>query len=118
MSPKRKDPVAPPTVGGEWRVKYCKNEAISGWSELENKASTNLRVAWEIMRDDPGPGPGKPTGRHAQLKGSLAFGTCDGRSLPRWQIEVTSGDRVWYLLDVEKHTVWVEYAGPHPKVTE
>ncbi|EWC58571.1 hypothetical protein UO65_6117 [Actinokineospora spheciospongiae] len=52
------------------------------------------------------------------MKGNLADGTHGGRLLPRWQIEVTGGDRVWYLLDVEKHTVWVEYAGPHPKVTD
>jgi hypothetical protein len=46
--------------------------------------------------------------------------TCarSGRLLPRRQIEVTGGDRVWYLLDVEKHTVWVDYAGAHPKATE
>jgi hypothetical protein len=70
------------------------------------------------MRHDPGPGAGKPTGRHHQLKGSLAHGTHAGRVLPRRQIEVTGGDRIWYLLDAEKRTVWVEYAGAHPKVTD
>jgi hypothetical protein len=38
--------------------------------------------------------------------------------MPRWQIEVTGGDRIWYLLDVDRHTVWVEYAGGHPKATD
>ncbi|WP_424184594.1 hypothetical protein ACOBQX_22200 [Actinokineospora sp. G85] len=118
MSPKRNDPVAPPTTGEEWRVKYSKNAAVDGWAELENRAANNLRAAWETMRHDPGPGLGKPTSRHHQLKGGLATGTQDGRPLPRWQLEITSGDRVWYLLDVEKHTVWVEHAGPHPKATD
>ena len=58
------------------------------------------------------------TSRHKQLSGRLSVGAHGGRVLPRWQIEVTGGDRVWYLLDVEKRTVWVDYAGAHPKATE
>lgn len=38
--------------------------------------------------------------------------------MPRWQIDVTGGDRIWYLLDVDRHTVWVEYGGGHPKATD
>jgi hypothetical protein len=35
-----------------------------------------------------------------------------------WQIEVTSGGRVWYLVDTDKATIWIGYAGPgHPKAT-
>lgn len=79
--------------------------------------ANNLREAWEVMRHDPGPGPGKPTDRHHQLKRGLSTEVLGGRVLPRWQVEVTGGDRVWYLLYVEKHTVWVEYAGAHPKAT-
>jgi hypothetical protein len=118
VSPKRNDPVTPPTVGKEWRISYCKTAVIRGGSELENRAQNNLRAAWETMRHDPGPGLGKPTDRHHQMKGGLAVGNHGGRPLPRRQIEVTGGDRIWYLHDAEKHTVWVEYAGPHPKATD
>jgi hypothetical protein len=118
VSPKKGDPVAPPAIGAEWRIRYSSNEAIKGWKDRETHAPGNLRQAWEIMRNDPGPGPGKPTSRHHQLKGSLALGTHGGRDLPCRQIEVTGGDRVWYLLDVDKHTVWVQYAGTHPKATD
>ena len=42
-----------------------------------------------------------------------------GRSLDRWEIEVTGGGRIFYLLDREKHTVRVEVAGTgHPKITD
>jgi hypothetical protein len=42
-----------------------------------------------------------------------------GQSLDHWQIEVTSGGRIWYLVDPDKATVWIDYAGPgHPKATE
>ncbi|GGP39629.1 hypothetical protein [Saccharothrix coeruleofusca] len=118
MSPKKGDSVAPPAIGSEWRVRYCTNQAIKGWHDLETRAAGNLRQAWEVMRNDPGPGPGKPTNRHHQLKGSLAYGTHNGQVLPCWQIEVTGGDRIWYLLDADRRTVWVQYAGPHPKATE
>lgn len=41
------------------------------------------------------------------------------RRLAQWQIEVTSGGRIWYLLDEEKHVVWVQMASTrHPKATE
>lgn len=119
MSPKRGDPVASPAVGAEWQVRFSTNEAVKGWQDLENQAVGNLRKAWETMRNDPGPGPGKPTQRHHQLRGSLSTGTYGGRTLPQWQIEVTSGGRIWYLLDEQRHTVWVQYAGTgHPKETE
>jgi hypothetical protein len=116
VSPKKNDPVAPPPVNGEWQIRFRTSESVKGWQELENRAANNLRRAWDAMRTDPG--PAVQTTRHEQLKGSLSCGAHGGRVMPRWQIEVTGGDRVWYLIDVEKHTVWIDYAGAHPKATE
>jgi hypothetical protein len=100
VSPKKGDPVPQPAIGPEWRILFGRNEAAKGWQELENQAPGNLRKAWQTMRDDPaGLGPGKPTSRHHQLKGPLATVNYRGRILSRWQIEVTSGGRIWYLLD-------------------
>ena len=54
-----------------------------------------------------------------QLRGKLATGEYAGRSLDRWEIEVTGGGRIFYLLDREKHTVRVEVAGTgHPAITD
>jgi len=119
VSPERGDLVAPPPTNGEWAVRFSTNEGIKGWAALETAAPNNLRRAWDIMRTDPGPGPGKPTARHFQLKGDLATGLHGGRELPQWEIEVTGGGRIFYLLDEERHTVWVKTASTgHPKVTE
>lgn len=118
MSPKKNDPIAPPTIGAEWHVRYFATAAANGWQELENRAANNLRAAWETMRHGPGSASEASVGRHHPLKRPLATGVRGGRVLPRWQIEVTGGDRVWYLLDVEQRTVWVDYAGAHPKATE
>jgi hypothetical protein len=90
-----------------------------GLGDLIAGAPENTRRTWNVMRTQPGPGPGKPNDRHKQLKGSLATRNHKGKELPLWQIEVTSGGRIWYLLDVDNHTVWVQYASSkHPKITE
>jgi len=60
-----------------------------------------------------------PTPRHHRLKGQLATGTHDGRTLPYWQIEVTGSGRIWYLVDEDRKTVWMHVGGPgHPKPTD
>ena len=118
MSPKKNDPVAPPTIGEEWHVRYNTTDVVGGWNELENRVANNLRGAWETMRHRPGTASEESTSRHHPLRRQLATGARGGRVLPRWQIEVTGGDRVWYLLDVERRTVRVDYAGAHPKATE
>lgn len=116
MSPKKGEPVAAPPTGTEWAINFGTNEAAKGWPELVAKAPGNVRRAWDLMRTDPGPGPGKPTNRHHPLKGELAYGTHRGRTLPQWQIEVTGSGRIWYLLDAEHRTVWIQLASTqHPK---
>ncbi|TCO57343.1 hypothetical protein [Actinocrispum wychmicini] len=113
------DQVPPPAVGAEWEIRFKTDEAVNGWQDLENQAASNLREAWETMRNDPGHGPGKPNHRHHRLHNVLSTGVRDHRGLPQWQIEVTSNGRIWYLLDEERHTVWVTHAGiGHPKATE
>lgn len=119
MSPKRGDRVAPPPGDKDWDVRFASSEAVKGWDSLSQAAPGNTLSAWTTMRTSPGPGLGKPTHRHHPLKGGLATGTYRGRSLPQWQIEVTGGGRVWYLLDEHQRTVWVVQAGTgHPKATD
>lgn len=53
------------------------------------------------------------------LKGALATKLVDGKPLPVWQYELTGGARVWYLIDTDQHTVWVQHAGTgHPIATD
>ncbi|MFD1046377.1 type II toxin-antitoxin system RelE/ParE family toxin [Kibdelosporangium lantanae] len=117
MSPKRGDQVPQPTTGSEWTIVFGTTEAAKGWQELENQAPGNLRKAWDTMRNDPG--PGEPSDRHHQVYGHMATAVFRGRTLARWQIEVTSGGRIWYLIDEERRTVLVVRASTgHPKETE
>lgn len=68
------------------------------------------------MRRNPIPRANDP--RHHRLKGDFATRSFRGGVLDHWQIEVTGAGRIWYLVDHEKATIWIDYAGPgHPKAT-
>jgi hypothetical protein len=83
--------------------------------EFGRQAPGNTLKAWETMRRDP---PPMDSPRHHRLKGSLAAAMVKGRALDRWQIEVTGAGRIWYLVDRENATVWIDYAGlGHPRAT-
>ncbi len=65
------------------------------------------------------PAPITRAERHHRLKGELARGTHRGEAMDRWQIEVTADGRIWYLLDVQRRTVWIDRASTgHPKITD
>lgn len=117
MSPKRGDLVAPPPGPGDWDIRFMDNDAAKGWEELCRQAPGNTLAAWRTMRRTPAPPMDSP--RQHRLKYELATGTKNGRGLDHWQIEVTGGGRIWYLVDRETATAWIDYAGPgHPKATD
>jgi hypothetical protein len=116
VSPKRGDRVAQPPGPDEWDIRFLDNESARGWEELCRQAPGNTRDAWAIMRYNPAPPMDAP--RHHRLDGKLATREVKGGVLDRWQIEVTGAGRIWYLVDHENATIWVDYAGPaHPKAT-
>ena len=117
MSAKRGDRVAPPPGPGEWDVRFLENVAIKGWEELCRQAPGNTHAAWMTMRRNPAPPMNAP--RHHRLKHGFATGKFRDRVLDHWQIEVTGAGRIWYLVDPDTTTVWMDYAGPaHPKATD
>jgi hypothetical protein len=96
VSPKRGDRAAPPPVPGEFELRFASSAAADGWEHLARQAPANHR-----------------------LKGSLATGVWKGQACERWLFEVTGGGRVWYLIDDDRHTAWITYAGTgHPSDTD
>lgn len=117
MSPKRGDRAAPPPIGGEYDIRFANAEAADGWENLSRQAASNLRRAFDRIRAAPR-ALDNPDRQH-RLKGSLGTSTFKGHTLERWQFEVTSGGRIWYLVDDDSGIVWVTYAGTgHPKATD
>ena len=102
--------MAPPPGHDEWSLRFARNEAAKGWEELCRHAPGNTLAAWHAMRRNPAPPVASP--RHHRLLHELATGVMKGLILDRWQIEVTGAGRVWYLVDREDRTVWLEHAGP------
>lgn len=116
MSPKRRDRVAPPPRPGEWDIRFGETDAAKGWEELCRQAPGNTSNAFDLMRVQPRP---PQDSRHSRMRGVLSSRMFGGRQLEQWQIEVTGGGRIWYVIDDEARTVWVMHAGPgHPKATE
>ena len=109
--------MAPPPGPGDWDIRFRNNDAAKGWEELCRQAPGNALAAWNAMRRSPTP-PADSKRQH-RLHREMGTGVVNGRALDRWQIEVTGGGRVWYLVDADKATIWIDYAGPgHPKATE
>jgi hypothetical protein len=96
-------------------VRFATGEAAKGWEQLSTQAAANTRAAWHLMRTDPA--PATRTERHHRLKGELAHGTHRGETMDRWQIEVTAGGRLWYLLAPSGSTTPPPHT-PKPPTTE
>ncbi|MEW5658314.1 hypothetical protein ABGT92_23710 [Streptomyces cinereoruber] len=117
MSNKRGDFVVPPPKPGEYKIRFGVKGVGTGWQELCAEAPSNTADAWFTMRTEPA--PTLQTARHHRLKYDLATVVFEGKSRDQWQIEVTSGGRVWYVVDEERKIVWILHAASrHPKKTE
>jgi hypothetical protein len=109
--------VAPPPGPGEWDIRFKDTDSAKGWDELCRQVPENALGAWLKMRHAPT--PPMDSRRHHRLRRELGTETWQGRELDHWQLEVTGSGRVWYLVDHENKTVWVDYAGPgHPRATD
>jgi hypothetical protein len=118
VAAKRGERVAPPAAAtGQWELRFATNEAAKGWDWLCQQAPANTETAWQQLRSRPD--HPVPTSRHHQLKGRLATGAHRGVDMAQWQYEVTSGGRIWYVVDFENRTLWLRHAGPgHPRETQ
>lgn len=117
MAPKRGDRVAPPAGREEWELRFATSEAAKGWEELCRQSPANTAAAWHELRNRS-PLPAQVP-RHHRLKGRLASAAHGGVEMEQWQYEVTGAGRIWYLVDLANHTLWLRHASPgHPKATE
>lgn len=117
MSPKRGDRAAPPPTGEEYDLRFASSDAADGWEHLSCHAPGNLRRAFDKIRATPR-ARDDPERQH-RLKGQLGTAAFKGQALERWQYEVTSSGRIWYLIDDNRRTAWIVHAGTgHPKATD
>lgn len=112
--PKRRDDVAPPPGKGQWRVRFGTGEAASSWEELGRQLPGSVLEAWGRMRSQPL----ERTDTQKPLSGDLGSRSVGGAVLPQWQIDISSGGRIWYCVEDKSQTVWVMLASArHPQAT-
>ena len=98
-----------------WVLRFASRAAEVGWKNVVAQARGNAAEAWEHITRNPR----RTTERQHRRKGQLASGRYQGRWMEQWQYEVTSGGRLWYLVDAAAKTLWLVHAGTgHPKVTD
>lgn len=116
MTAKRRDRVAPPSIGDEWHVRFGETGAAKGWDDLCTHAGAKTRAAFDLIRVNPRPPRDE---EHYRLRGELGTRSWGGRPLEQWQVKVSASGRIWYLIDDDERTLWIVYASPaHPKKTD
>jgi hypothetical protein len=117
VTPQKGDPVAPPPGPEQYELRYDSADAVKGWRDLCSQAKSNTERAWLALRNQPTPNP--PTARQHPLKGDLATVKHKGVIRSLWQYEVTSGGRIWYVVDEDRKIVWLtKVSVGHPRQTD
>lgn len=73
------------------------------WETLVHNVPTAATACYDALSAKPL----AYSSRQKQLRGDLATRVVQGRRLPQWQSEITSGGRVWYCPDQERRLVWI-----------
>lgn len=66
------------------------------WQELCNQVAGEAQRVYDQLQTDPTYQDGD---RQHPLEGAAGRGTFEGKAMRRWQIDVTSGGRIWYFVD-------------------
>ncbi len=98
-----------------WNFVFLNRKVAVGWRNIVTQAPAAADRAWVVITSHPV----RHDDRQHPLLGAKAQMLYAGRLLPQWQYEVTSGGRIWYLVDEERRTLVMTYAGlAHPKATD
>jgi len=101
-----------------WSIRPASAKARKQWEAATDQEPDLMETVRERLRTRPLDRSDNPR-RLGQLKGKLREKTVDGKKLPQWQYEITSGGRLWFCPDKKERTVWVTKVSlSHPKETE
>lgn len=118
-------PVQRPVRPGSWEVVARNPKIHKDWIELCNQFAGEAQRVYDQVQTDPTCQDGD---RQHPLEGDAGRGRYQGREVRRWQIDVTSGGRLWYFVDAtpvgkgqkrRAGTVVIDHVHfGHPKSTE
>lgn len=89
-------PIPRPVRPGNWDVVARSPKVAADWNEFANRAAGECQRVFDQLQTDPTLDDGD---RQHPLEGIAGRGSFEGRHMRRWQIDVTSGGRVWYFVD-------------------
>lgn len=115
MAGKKGGRVPQPSDPGDWTLRFLKSSVSDDWDKLCAQEVGAASASYDHMAKMP-----RARGaRCTRLAGAMESKLVDGKTLERWQFEMTGGGRIFYLLDDDRKIVWVEaiHFG-HPKQTE
>lgn len=114
-----------PTRPGSFDVFARSVKVEQEWNEFCNQMVGECQRVYDQLATAPDRNDGD---RQQPLKGTTGVGTFEGATYARWQIDVTSGGRVWYFIDEQSYgsgkkrragRVVIDRVFPgHPKSTE
>ncbi len=114
-----------PVRPGNWSVVARSKSVAADWRELCNQAAGEGQRVYDQLQTDPKRDDGD---RQHPLEGKPGRGIFEGVPYVRWQIDITSGGRIWYFVDETSSgtgqrrrtgTVIIDAVHPgHPKSTE
>jgi len=90
------DPVKRPTRPGSWVIVARSAKVEAAWEQFANQAAGECNRVYDQLETEPDRDDGD---RQHPLTNDAGKGTFDGKTYQRWQIDVTSGGRIWYFMD-------------------
>lgn len=94
--PRDTPPVIRPARPGNWDVVARTTKVAHDWAQLCNQYAGEAQRVYDQLQTDPEYQDGD---RQHPLEGTPGRASFAGRQVKRWQIDVTSGGRAWYLID-------------------
>ena len=114
-----------PVRPGNWNVAARSRKVAAAWDQLCSQVAGEGQRVYDQLQSDPAHDDGD---RQHPLEGGAGRATFEGRDFVRWQIDITSGGRIWYFIDPtptgigqrrRSGTVILDAVHPgHPKETE
>lgn len=89
-------PIGRPVRPGSWVIAARSEKVASEWREFMNQAAGECNRVYDQLETNPAYDDGD---RQHPLEGESGRSTFQGKSYQRWQIDITSGGRMWYLMD-------------------
>lgn len=89
-------PLPRPLRPGDWVIVARTRKVHQDWLQLCNQAAGEAQRVYDKLQTDPTYQDGD---RQHPLEGAPGRAQWQGQAVRRWQIDVTSGGRIWYLVD-------------------